>query len=67
MYESVTLTLSGDKTSLSIDYFPPIIINKNSEIALLRLQTYNIFPNINETNNHMRLQFENKKIPGFGY
>lgn len=51
MQKSVTLTLSGNKTSLSADYFPSINVNKNFEIALLPLQTYNIFSNINEINN----------------
>jgi hypothetical protein len=55
MHESITLTLTGNKTSLSADYFPSINTNKKSEIALLRLQTYNTFPNINETNNRMRI------------
>lgn len=55
MHESITLTLSGDKTSLTADYFPSINTNKKSEIALLRLQTYNTFPNINETNNRIEI------------
>jgi len=61
MHESITLTLTGNKTSLSADYFPSINTNKKSEIALLRLQTYNTFPNINETNNRMRIIVEDEK------
>lgn len=51
MYESVTLSLSGNKTTLTANYFPPISVYEDSEIALLSLQTYNSIPNINETNN----------------
>lgn len=60
MHESITLTLTGNKTSLSADYFPSINTNKKSEIAMLRLQTYNTFPNINETNNRMTIYVLNE-------
>lgn len=55
MRESNTLTLSRNKTSLSTDYFTSIKMNTNSEIALVRLHMYNTIPNINETNNQMRI------------
>ena len=59
MYESVTLSLTDDKTSLNSTYFPPINVYENSEIALLSLQTYNTFPNINTSNNQLVIIIEN--------
>jgi len=58
MHESVTLSLTGNATSLSSNYFPPIEVYEDSEIALLCLQTYNLFPNINKTNNRLRIQLK---------
>lgn len=55
MYESVTLSLTGDKTSLETNYFPPINVYEDAEIALLSLQTYNSFPNINSSNNCFKI------------
>ncbi|KAE9522108.1 hypothetical protein AGLY_017496 [Aphis glycines] len=51
--------LNGNTTTLSVHYFPPIDVYDDSEIALLNLQTYNTFPNINETNNHFEIHLEN--------
>lgn len=59
MQESVTLSLTGNTTTLSVYYFPPIDVYDDSEIALLNLQTYNTFPNMNETNNHFGIHLEN--------
>lgn len=59
MQESVTLSLTGNTTTLSVHYFPPIDVYGDSEIALLNLQTYNTFPNINETNNNFEIHLEN--------
>jgi hypothetical protein len=53
--ESFTVSMSGENTTLTSSYFPAINFHKNSEIALLCLQTYNMFPNINETNNCIRI------------
>lgn len=53
MYESVTLSLTDDKTSLYSTFFPPINVYEDSEITLLSLQTYNTFPNINKSNNQI--------------
>jgi len=55
MNESITISMSGKMTSLSSTYFPAINVNENSEIALLCLHTYNMFPNVNETNNNIRI------------
>ena len=59
MYESITLSLTGNTTTLSVHYFPAIDVYDDSEIALLNLQTYNTFPNINETNNQFEIHLEN--------
>jgi len=56
MYESVTLSLSGNSTILSVNYFPALNVYEDSEIALLCLQTFNSFPNINSTNNRLEIE-----------
>ncbi|KAL4121396.1 hypothetical protein QTP88_013918 [Uroleucon formosanum] len=56
MHESITLSLTGNATILSVNYFPPINLYEDSEIALLCLQSFNSFPNINENNNKFPIQ-----------
>ncbi|KAF0749220.1 Uncharacterized protein FWK35_00019223, partial [Aphis craccivora] len=56
---STTLSLTGNKTTLSVHYFPSIDVYDDSEIALLNLQTYYTFLNINETNNQFEIYLEN--------
>ncbi|CAI6363109.1 unnamed protein product [Macrosiphum euphorbiae] len=56
MHESITLSLTGNSTVLSVNYFPPINLYDDSEIALLCLQSFNSFPNINENNNKFSIQ-----------
>jgi len=41
-----TITLNGNSSELSCDIFPPLDINKTSQICLLSLQTNNSIPNI---------------------
>ena len=60
MHESVTLSLTGNTTVLSTNYFPSLNVYEDSEIALLCLQSYNSFPNINSTNNMLEIEV----IPG---
>jgi len=65
MHESITLSLTGNTTILSTNYFPSLNVYEDSEIALLSLQTYNSFPNIiNPTNNQLRIELipPDKKI-----
>lgn len=65
MHESITLSLTGNTTILSTNYFPSLNVYEDSEIALLSLQTYNSFPNIiNPTNNRLRIELipPDKKI-----
>ncbi|XP_060844909.1 uncharacterized protein LOC132924549 [Rhopalosiphum padi] len=56
MYESITLSLTGNETTLSSNYFPSLNVYEDSEIALLCLQTFNSFPNINSSNNKFAIQ-----------
>lgn len=48
---SLTLTLSGNESSLTTDYFPPIILNSDYVCGLVDLQTYNSIPNVDVFNN----------------
>ncbi|KAE9537600.1 hypothetical protein AGLY_006623 [Aphis glycines] len=70
MYESVTLSLTGNATILSVNYFPSINLYEDSEIALLCLQSFNSFPNINENNNKFSIEIvdnENNNAPMMCY
>lgn len=64
MYESVTLSLTGDKYSLSTNYFPPINVYNDSKIALYSLKmtsTYDVnnikYVNIDDTNNQIQFNY----------
>lgn len=50
---ALTITLSGNSSILTADYFPSIELNKNFDYAcgLVDFQTYNSIPNIDEINN----------------
>lgn len=48
-----TITLSGNSSELSCDFFPPIEVSKNAKICLLGFQTNNSIPNINEKCNQI--------------
>lgn len=52
---TITLTLTGDSSNLTAQYFPPIELEKQSEYecGLVDFQAYNSIPNINETNNRI--------------
>lgn len=63
MYESITLSLTGNTTILSTNYFPSLNVYEDSEIALTCLQTCNLFPNINSTNNRLEI----KAIPSLNH
>ncbi|KAE9525820.1 hypothetical protein AGLY_014046 [Aphis glycines] len=67
---SVTLSLTGNATILSVNYFPSINLYEDSEIALLCLQSFNSFPNINENNNKFSIEIvdnENNNAPMMCY
>lgn len=50
---SVTVTLSGNSSTLEADFFPPITLNDKYqyECGLVDFQTFNCIPNVDETNN----------------
>lgn len=60
---SITLTLSGDKSHLSADLFPPIVLDEKKQyvIGLLSLYTYNTIPNVDDGIND-EFKFDNDKI-----
>jgi len=46
-----TITLTGNSSELSCDFFPPIEVSKNAKICLLGFQTNNSIPNVNDKYN----------------
>jgi hypothetical protein len=50
---SLTFILSGNSSVLSSDFNPPVYLDENSEyaIGLSNFETFNVIPNIDETNN----------------
>lgn len=64
MYESVTLNLTGDKYSLTTNYFPPINVHDDSKIALYSLKLNDVYDvnnikyvNIDITNNQIQFPY----------
>lgn len=58
---SLTLTLTGKNSTLSVNYFPPIDLSDGSyELGLIDFETFNTIPNINSTNN--KFYFDNDVI-----
>lgn len=55
---SFTLTLSGNTSSLTANYFPPIELDPNSNYVccLVDFQTYNSIPNISINNNKLHVK-----------
>ena len=48
---SITLKLSSDKSILHARYFPPIVLEHDSELSLLSLICWHSIKNVDETNN----------------
>jgi len=64
MDESITIRMSENKSTLATTFSPVINVRGGSEIALVRLQTSNVyaydkFIKINETNNRMNIENSN--------
>lgn len=67
---SVTVTLSGNSSTLEADFFPPILLNDKYqyECGLVDFQTFNCIPSVDETNNSIvfcvpdRLSYESINI-----
>lgn len=65
---SLTLTLTGKSSVLSVQYFPPIDLHDNEyELGLINFETYNTIPNINSTNNKFYFNNEVITIPEGSY
>lgn len=60
-----TITLSGNRSVLTAEFFPPIELQKNTDYVcgLVDFQTYNSIPNIDETNNLFHIGDEIITIP----
>ncbi len=59
--ESISLILDSSKTDFLTNYSPPIQLRKDKqyEIALVNLETYYSFPNIDNKNNIFRYSIDN--------
>lgn len=56
--------ISADKRNIRTQFEPPLVFSTeacNYEMALTRLETYYSFPNINTTNNQLKISFDDKK------
>lgn len=62
---ALTVTLSGNNSILTSDYFPPIELSKKFEYVcgLIDFQTYNSIPNVDETNNLFHIGDETITLP----
>lgn len=52
---SLTLTLTGNSSVLSTEYFPPIELRGNYTCGLVDFQTYNSIPNVDVENNILNI------------
>ena len=61
--ESTLLVVSGKTCTVNTTYNPPIQLNPKSryEMALVNLETYYSFPNIDNTNNKLKYSSDGKK------
>ena len=59
--ESYQVVFSSDKTSFETTFNPKIVLKENREyeIALVNLETYYSFPNIDTTNNNFKYSYDN--------
>lgn len=48
---SITLTISGTSSVLTVEYFPPIYLDEDYVCGLIDFHSYNSIPNIDEHNN----------------
>lgn len=54
-----TITLNGNASDLSCNFFPPLEVSRNANICLLGLQTNNSIPNINDNCNQIGIVRKN--------
>src|ERR1700712_973057 len=58
---SLIFTLSGHSSSLSTDFYPPIELDGQYNLALLGFHTYNSIWNIDNSNNKFHCKFKDEK------
>jgi hypothetical protein len=68
-YSSITFTLSGNSSILEANYFPPIQLdlNKTYVLGLIQLSTFNSIPNIDVTNNNIKVGKDEITLPVGSY
>lgn len=60
---SLTLTLSGKSSVLTVDYFPPIDLSDGDyELGLTTMETYNTIPNVTVANNKFYFDDNDEEI-----
>ena len=60
---SLTLTLSGKSSVLTVSYFPAIDLNDSEyELGLTNFETYNTIPNVDSTNNKFYFDDNDEEI-----
>ncbi len=66
---SATLTLSGNTSILTTEYFPPLELSSTCDYVcgLVDFQTYNSIPNVDVTNNLFHIGDEIIEIPVGSY
>lgn len=64
---SLTLTLTGNSSILSAEYFPTLELSSDYVCGLIDFQTYNSIPNIDDQNNNIQIGDQIIKIPTGSY
>src|SRR5436190_9251624 len=60
---SLTFTLTGNSSVLSVNHFPAIDLNDDDyELGLANFETYHTIPNVNSSNNKFYFDKNDKKI-----
>ena len=64
---ALTLTLSGETSYLTAEYFPPLYLNRDYVCGLVDFQTYNSIPNVDKRNNLFHIGEHEIEIPVGSY
>lgn len=64
---SITLTINGNSSILSANYFPPIQLNENYVCGLISFDTYHSIPNVDIENNLFHIGNHEIEIPVGSY
>lgn len=64
---SITLTFTGNQSTLRNEYFPPLELDGKYECSLIDFSTYNSIPNIDESNSLIHIGKEIIVIPTGSY